>query len=162
MHCDIWTTNDHRPALFVNLFSLQSTRELTLGSSGCRVARHCSCAVGWRKTVVVGFASITNGSDCCGIWPPRVIDLRFSSTCVSLQCTRELTLGSSGCRVARHCAELSGGDRSLLTALRTPCWRLSALWYFCSNCAFRQPVFEPKHSRNDTGFIGLSCWETLF
>ena len=39
----------------------------------------------------------------CGFGPRRIIDLRFSSTCVSLQSTRELTLGSSGCRVATHC-----------------------------------------------------------
>ena len=76
--------------------SLQSTREcgfIGLSCSdtsvlSCRVAndRYCRFCVNQGGEHRAG----GNESDCaCGIWPPRVINLRFSSTCVSLQSTRE-------------------------------------------------------------------------
>ena len=163
--------------------SLHSTRELTLCSSGCRVARHCSELSDAERSLSSAFTSIKmantvlvgNGSDCVVVFgPPTIIELRVSSTCVSLQSTREQTLGSSGCRVARHCSELSGGERSLLSALRQSRWRtrcwwemdLIALWYLATKghrpALFVNLCFAPKHSRTDTGFIGLSCCETLF
>ena len=69
--------------------------------------------------------------------------------------------GSSGCRVARHCSELSGGERSLLSALRQSRWRTPCCCgngqsdyvvvsgrHGSSTCAFRQPVFRSNALAN--------------
>ena len=239
MRCGVWTTKDHRTALFVDLcfapkhlrtdtgfiglsccetlfsavgwrkivvvgfasikmatasecvavcclelrfsstcVSIHSTRELTLCSSGCRVARHCSELSDAERSLLSAFRQSRWRTRCwwemdlIALWCldyQRSLNCAFSSTCVSLQSTREQTLGSSGCRVARHCSELSGGERSLLSALRQSRWRtrcwwemdLIALWYLATKghrpALFVNLCFAPKHSRTDTGFIGLSC-----
>ena len=116
--------------------SLQSTRELTLVHRvvvlrdivlSCRVAKDRYCRLCVNQDGEHGAGG--NGSDCVVVFgSPRIIELRFSSTCVSLQSTRGLTLGSSGCRVARHCSEQSSGERRLLSALRQSRMNLIALW----------------------------------
>ena len=115
--------------------------------------RHCRICVKQDGGLRAG----GSGSDCV-----VVLGHEGSSTCAFRQPVfRSKALANRHwvhrvCRVARHCSELSGGERSLMSTLRqsrwrTPCWRLRSLWYFGSNCAFRQPVFAPKHVRTDTG-----------